>query len=222
MQEECSIFFWKSTFFFSGSMNLFFLDSNPEQAAKALCNKHVVKMLLEAVQVLYTVHSIYKTNFDSSLLKPYKPTHTGHPVVVWASMARAHFYWVLSHAQALVGEYGRRYPQSTPHKCVQHVWRLARRRAPIDMPSSATVADIQERLTDRTTIGTSTAPRYCAAAPLCFGGQSQCVSGSPIDVVQSYRAYYKWKESRMQMTWAICKKKRNKTSRPGEDKSGGK
>ena len=37
-------------------MNIFVLHSNPKKAAKWHADKHVVKMLLEAVQMLYTAH----------------------------------------------------------------------------------------------------------------------------------------------------------------------
>ncbi|EAL58219.1 conserved hypothetical protein, partial [Wolbachia endosymbiont of Drosophila ananassae] len=39
-------------------MNIFVLDENPEIAAKMLCDKHIVKMLLETAQLLSNVFSI--------------------------------------------------------------------------------------------------------------------------------------------------------------------
>jgi hypothetical protein len=39
-------------------MNLFILSSNPVKAAKAHADKHVVKMILEACQMLYSAHWI--------------------------------------------------------------------------------------------------------------------------------------------------------------------
>ena len=36
-------------------MNIFVVEENPVDAARALCDKHVVKMVLESVQLLSTV-----------------------------------------------------------------------------------------------------------------------------------------------------------------------
>ena len=35
-------------------MNIFFLDDNPQKAARMLFDKHVNKMLLESAQMLFT------------------------------------------------------------------------------------------------------------------------------------------------------------------------
>ena len=35
-------------------MNIFFLDENPQKAAQSLCDKHVVKMVLETAQMCST------------------------------------------------------------------------------------------------------------------------------------------------------------------------
>jgi len=37
-------------------MNLFILSTDPVQAAQAHCDKHVIKMILETCQMLYTAH----------------------------------------------------------------------------------------------------------------------------------------------------------------------
>ena len=39
-------------------MNLFILDGNPQLAARYHCDKHVVKMILETTQLLYTTHYV--------------------------------------------------------------------------------------------------------------------------------------------------------------------
>ena len=36
-------------------MNIFFVDNNPETAARMLCDKHIVKMPLESAQMLSSV-----------------------------------------------------------------------------------------------------------------------------------------------------------------------
>ena len=39
-------------------MNIFVLDRDPIQAAKYMCDKHVVKMILESCQLLSTAHRV--------------------------------------------------------------------------------------------------------------------------------------------------------------------
>ena len=37
-------------------MNIFYLDHSPEKAASMMCDKHVVKMIVETAQMLSTTH----------------------------------------------------------------------------------------------------------------------------------------------------------------------
>ncbi|BCU95353.1 MAG: hypothetical protein CM15mV8_1970 [Caudoviricetes sp.] len=34
-------------------MNIFYVDKNPETAAKMMCDKHIIKMILESVKCMY-------------------------------------------------------------------------------------------------------------------------------------------------------------------------
>ena len=38
-------------------MNIFYVDKNPETAAKMMCDKHIIKMILESAQMLCTAKS---------------------------------------------------------------------------------------------------------------------------------------------------------------------
>ena len=42
-------------------MNLFYVEKEPVAAAQALCDKHVVKMILETAQMLSTAHRLLET-----------------------------------------------------------------------------------------------------------------------------------------------------------------
>lgn len=79
-------------------MNVFVLDTNPIVAAQMMCDKHVVKMVLETAQILSTITG-----------GPYKPTHTNHPCVLWAAKNRINFSWLKRHGLALCAEYSHRY-----------------------------------------------------------------------------------------------------------------
>jgi hypothetical protein len=84
-------------------MNIFVLDKNPEKAAQMLCDKHIVKMGLEACQLLCTVYHHQQIN------APYKKTHEKHPCVLWLEKDKNNVIWLLVHANAIFEEYTRRY-----------------------------------------------------------------------------------------------------------------
>jgi hypothetical protein len=84
-------------------MNIFYVDRNPYRAARALHDKHVVKMVLETAQILSTVLDRYGVSGK------YRPTHRNHPVVKWAAESRANFEWLCHHGMALAAEYTYRY-----------------------------------------------------------------------------------------------------------------
>lgn len=90
-------------------MNIFFVDRDPSAAARALCDKHLRKMLLETAQMLCTVHHIHGT--DPELI-PYKPTHAGHPCVRWAAESNLHFYWLWNYGGSMGIEYLLRFGKS--------------------------------------------------------------------------------------------------------------
>ena len=85
-------------------MNIFVVDTDPEVAACQLCDKHVVKMVLETAQMLCTV--AHQNGFDGA---PYKVAHPKHPCTLWAGKSAANWQWLLDHGLAMCEEYTRRY-----------------------------------------------------------------------------------------------------------------
>jgi|TARA_R110000824_G_scaffold357562_3_gene545085 hypothetical protein len=85
-------------------MNIFILDNNPKIAAQMLCDKHVVKMIVETAQMLCTTAS--KLGHDDV---PYKPTHFKHPCTLWAGESSANWDWLIAHGIEMCAEYTRRY-----------------------------------------------------------------------------------------------------------------
>ena len=77
------------------------MDLDPSEAARALCSKHCVKMILESAQLLCTAHSAE----DS----PYKHTHVNHPCGKWTRASLSNYDWLLEHALEMCAEYTRRY-----------------------------------------------------------------------------------------------------------------
>lgn len=93
-------------------MNIFVLDENPSLAAQYLCDKHVIKMVLESAQLLC---SVFYTN--SNIIPPYRLTHKNHPCAKWARYSKDNFEWLLKHFYGLLKEYKTRYNKI--HKCQQ-------------------------------------------------------------------------------------------------------
>ena len=92
-------------------MNIFVLNENPWHAAQALCDKHVVKMILETTQLLSTVAARY-----GSCYVPYKPTHKNHPCTLWAGQSMENWLWLLQHGIGIANAYMERYGKV--HKCL--------------------------------------------------------------------------------------------------------
>lgn len=84
-------------------MNIFVLSTDPAEAAELQCDKHVVKMILETVQLLCTVKHLYNEPAH------YKPTHKNHPCTKWAAESKENFEWLKKHGLALCREYTFRY-----------------------------------------------------------------------------------------------------------------
>jgi len=72
-------------------MNISILDNNLEQCARAHCNQHVGKMILESAQLLCTALN------EKGFTTPYRSTHVRHPL------------WLVGLSYALNDEYRWRY-----------------------------------------------------------------------------------------------------------------
>lgn len=93
-------------------MNIFVTDTNPRQAARDLCDKHVVKMALETAQMLCTAHYVLRNREEmcaQGQLPPYRATHSNHPCTIWARSSEANYYWLVEHGLEICAEYTKRY-----------------------------------------------------------------------------------------------------------------
>ena len=96
-------------------MNIFALSTDPIQSAEMMCDKHVVKMIIETAQLLSTAHRILdgeeytdrtangrrikrwlhpNSNMESTL---YKASHINHPSAVWARKSNNNYNLSLIH-----------------------------------------------------------------------------------------------------------------------------
>ena len=119
-------------------MNIFILDKNIDKCAEYHVDKHVVKMPLEAAQMLCTTMWIDKylgyvprklTKEELAILRdkkqneprdfPYLPTMHNHPCTIWTRTSLDNFEWLSCYASALNEEYHYRYGKT--HKSVREV-----------------------------------------------------------------------------------------------------
>lgn len=84
-------------------MNIFVLDNDPKLAAQYHCSKHVVKMILEHVQILSTAHHVLGSG------GPLKKTHVNHPCTIWARQSSGNYDWLHDLTIELCKEYTFRY-----------------------------------------------------------------------------------------------------------------
>lgn len=99
-------------------MNIFYLNSDPKECAKAHCNKHVVKMVLETAQILSSVHWLAGTWKEDY----YRPTHLKHPCVLWAFNSLDNYKWLCNLGLELCKEYTYRYGKT--HKSESLILQL--------------------------------------------------------------------------------------------------
>ena len=99
-------------------MNIFFLSLDPKEAAEALGDKHVIKMILESTQLLFTCAWIINPVWASNCpFKIYKKTHEHHPSTKWLCEKQANFLWLCDTALAMCEEKLERWPNSPAHAC---------------------------------------------------------------------------------------------------------
>ena len=165
-------------------MNIFVLDENPRVAAQMMCDKHVVKMIVESGQMLSTVWRVldgtewtdYSKNgrrikrwelpYDLFERMLYKASFVGHPCTQWAMENDKNYYWLVEHAEELCREYARRYKKT--HK-TQDMISYMRYRKPINIPIADSITPFAQAMPDE------------------YKNE---------DAVQAYRAYYLGEKTR--------------------------
>lgn len=155
-------------------MNIFVTDSNPEQAARNLCDKHISKMIVESAQMLSTAW----WKLDSGCPGPigYKPTHQNHPCTKWVMESDGNYLWLGRHALEMCKEYSKRYGKV--HK-TQALINCLWTNTPRNIPNRGTKT--------RTDFVHAYYSKDPVAHLMCY---------VPGDAVQSYRNYYKLDKTR--------------------------
>jgi hypothetical protein len=113
-------------------MNIFYLSHNPSRCARWHCDKHVVKMILETCQLLYTAHWVLDVTPDLSGAPRRKGSEErgyrsirgkNHPCAIWARESREHYFWLCNLGLSLCSEYQHRFGAGKQHASYEHlVW----------------------------------------------------------------------------------------------------
>ena len=92
-------------------MNLFILSLIQREIAQYMMDKHVSKILLEAVQMLCTAKRLLDPD-DKINEELYCLAHKNHPVTIWCRKSRSNFEWTLELIEELHNEWRFRYGHS--------------------------------------------------------------------------------------------------------------
>jgi hypothetical protein len=96
-------------------MNIFAVNNDPIKAAQDLCDKHVVKMIVEGCQMLSTNHRICGSHVIYAPVNLYKASFANHPCTIWARSSYENCEWLARHTYELCVEYTMRYDKI--HSC---------------------------------------------------------------------------------------------------------
>jgi hypothetical protein len=155
-------------------MNIFFLDILLPLCALYHGDKHVVKMPLEAVQLLYTAKWMLEPSGAWQASAPwnkaktsrgYKKTHYNHPLAVWVRESLANYMYCVEHALALCQEYSKRFQNKT--LLAEEHARWLKENPPANLPDLG-----------------------LTPIPLCVGDETPVREADMEVVVQRYRHYY--------------------------------
>ena len=104
-------------------MNIFFLSLNTKECASLYCNQHVIKILLEITQMLYTAWHMSGEEFhpprSKSGKRGYLPAHKNHPMCMWVRHSSKTYTFAANLGMALAAEYNARFKKC--HACTKHI-----------------------------------------------------------------------------------------------------
>ena len=178
-------------------MNLFFLSMDPKEAAKFHCNKHVVKMILETVQMLYTAHHHnsedgWEKFFLDRGLTPYKPFGPKHPTTRWVSETLHNYRYALVLVRELCLEKRRRWPLNEPHSCEPHIRALIEEFSQglykVSLQKTFEHRKVIEEYCDKNNGMCSYSAPNLTPLPLAMTKYPECYKET---AVESYREYYR-------------------------------
>ena len=86
-------------------MNIFVLDKDATQAAYYMCDKHIVKMPTETMQMMCT--NLDHLGYQGWL--PMKPVMLNHPSTIWMRQSYGNWLWCIEHLESMLNNYTHTY-----------------------------------------------------------------------------------------------------------------
>lgn len=163
-------------------MNIFFLHLDPRVNASYYCDKHVIKIILEIAQMLWTAYGNQPMDLPATI-KRYKPTHRNHPMTLWVGSSKANFLYACQLGLALCREYTDRYGKT--HACEAIIVFLQRH----------TPQQFKFQKSPKAIYAQTDNPPQTSPVPLCMDVKFHASS-----LIDSYRSYYK-QSKRDLCTW---------------------
>jgi len=156
-------------------MNIFILSLIQREIAEYMMDKHISKIILEAVQMLCSAKRILDPD-DVSNENIYKLAHKNHPVTIWCRQSKENFIWVLDLIEEMHKEWKYRYghPETKNHK------------------SYLMALYLKERIPDEDKYAEKGLTRFALAMPDKYKSD---------DPVLSYRKYYMSPEKQKIASW---------------------
>lgn len=102
-------------------MQILVTDENPLTVAREMCDKHLLKLIVEATQLLST-HMYIVAPETYNRLDLYKPTHIRHPATTWLLESQNNVWWLLLCAHEMIMEYRYRYKKT--HACKDKIMKI--------------------------------------------------------------------------------------------------
>jgi hypothetical protein len=145
-------------------MNIFVVNSNPRQAAHDLCDKHVVKMIVESAQMLSTAHRVLDGKPSTRQTKTgrnvkdwvHPDSHldmsmcfavmVNHPCTRWAMENDKNYLWLQQHAVGLLDEYTIRYGKI---HSMDELIRAMLSKAPAKSPAAVATTPFAQAMPDQ-------------------------------------------------------------------------
>lgn len=100
-------------------MNIYFLDNDPVQAAKCICDQHITDILGESVALLSYASMRYGGQQPQKRIRDIRVSDAP---VRWLLSSRGNFRWLRDHAWAIWFEHWRRF--GVKHMCERHLNKL--------------------------------------------------------------------------------------------------
>jgi hypothetical protein len=156
-------------------MNLFILSMCVKECAEYMFDKHIYKIILEAVQMLCTAKQLLEPEYENNI-KLYKMCHKNHPVTIWIRTSLDNYMWTISLVESMHEEWKYRYNHPTEK-----------------MHSSFLVAMyLKEHAPPVSAFPQSGLTKFALAMPDKYKVE---------DPIQSYRNYYRGEEKRRLASW---------------------